>query len=373
VLYIKPGPVPPPSDAIEDDFVYLSDRLDGDILLPVWDTDLESPLTRKNFTYHLIKSWHYPRPVRIVLDIFFYIIKGLSLYYAQGKKYQVIVTYGTYKSGIGAIILKYLTGAKLIVDVPGNPSKYFISSKENPSLGARIKHKVGTFLFKFICIRSEMIKLLYPSQLDKFPSLKTKPLRVFFAMTPLEHVKPSEIDEKFIFFLGSPWYLKGVDVLIKAFHLIKDEFPEMRLMLVGYTENPHEFKTLAKEDPRIEMLLPGVPHHEALDIFSRCSLFVLPSRTEAMGKVLLEAMASQKPVIGSNVDGIPSIINDGQNGLLFEPGNVEDLAEKIRMILRDKPLALRLAKNGRIFVENETTNEKFTELFYEMIQSSIVL
>ena len=77
-----------------------------------------------------------------------------------------------------------------------------------------------------------------------------------------------------------------------------------------------------------------------------CSLFVLPSRTEAMGRVLLEAMACKKPIIASNVGGIPEIIKDGYNGLLFESENVDDLAEKIRLVLSNKKYPTMLRNNG---------------------------
>lgn len=373
ILYIKPGPVPPPLETKDDEFFFLSDRFEGDILLPVWGTDFSEKVQRGNFTYHLNKSWNYPTSIKLFLDIFFYIFKGLSLYYFENKKFQVIITYGTNKTGISALILKILTGSKLIVDVPGNPSKYSISDSVSPSLSSKIKNKLGTVLFSLVCSKANLIKLLYPSQLENFPEIQHKPTRVFFAMTPLGHIEPSTSNDNFIFFLGSPWYLKGVDLLIKAFFSIKDEFPDINLKIGGHTDNIDEFKALTQNNPRIELLYPGIPHEEAMGIFARCSLFVLPSRTEAMGKVLLEAMACQKPVIGANVDGIPTIVKDGYNGLLFEKGDSEDLASKLRIILSDKAYADTLAKNGRSFVQNETSNERYLELFSEMIESCLQL
>ncbi len=372
ILYIKPGYVPPPDNPEQDEFFHLSERLGGHVLNPVWDTHFKSSFTRNTFTYHLFRSWKIPKPFRSFADLLFYILKGLTIYYFNRDKYDAIVSFGTNKTGVGALILKMLTGAKLIIDVPGNPSKYFISHEKVPPLSSRVKHHIGIFLFRLIAGKADMLKLLYPTQLEGFPSLKNSPRRIFFAIAPLSHIELKDpADDNFIFFLGSPWYLKGVDILISAFHLIKDEFPDIKLKIAGYTENPEEFYALAKNDPRIEFIVPGVPNTKALEIFSRCSLFVLPSRTEAMGRVLLEAMAFRKPVIGTNVDGIPTIVKDSYNGLLFEKENAEDLASKIRTILSNPALAKTLGKNGRKFVLEETSNERYIELFHEMVKSSL--
>ncbi len=84
-----------------------------------------------------------------------------------------------------------------------------------------------------------------------------------------------------------------------------------------------------------------------------CAILVLPSRSEAMGRVLVEAMAAEKPRIGSRIDGIPTVINDGVDGYLVEPGNVADLAEKLDRLMRDPGLrrAMGLAGKARIPTE----------------------
>ena len=80
----------------------------------------------------------------------------------------------------------------------------------------------------------------------------------------------------------------------------------------------------------------------------RCGIFVLPSRTEAMGRVLLEAMACAKPRIGSDIEGIPTVIEDGQDGLLFRAGDAEDLARKLDRLMGDANLRKSLGMAGRM-------------------------
>ena len=111
------------------------------------------------------------------------------------------------------------------------------------------------------------------------------------------------------------------------------------MKIVGYCpEGFHYYKSLAKGNENIEFHKP-VFYDEVVKLMAACSLFVLPSRTEAMGRVLLEAMACKKPIIASNVGGIPNVIKDGYNGLLFKSEKVDDLADKIRLVLSNKKIS----------------------------------
>ncbi|MGH7408686.1 MAG: glycosyltransferase, partial [Candidatus Methylomirabilales bacterium] len=82
-------------------------------------------------------------------------------------------------------------------------------------------------------------------------------------------------------------------------------------------------------------------------IVAALSVFVLPSANEGMGRVLVEAMAAGVPVIGTRVGGIPSVIADGECGLLVEPGDVVGLSGAIGKLLADGLLAARMGAAGR--------------------------
>ena len=99
-----------------------------------------------------------------------------------------------------------------------------------------------------------------------------------------------------------------------------------------------------------------------------CYCLVLPSLSEGLGRVLIEAEALGKPVIGSNVGGIPDLIKDGKNGFLFEPKNSDNLAQKLRTLLKDKNLAMEMGKKGREFVQNKFSNENYITNYLEMIE-----
>jgi glycosyltransferase involved in cell wall biosynthesis len=80
------------------------------------------------------------------------------------------------------------------------------------------------------------------------------------------------------------------------------------------------------------------------EFLSKLDMFVLPSRWEGFGLVILEAGASKLPVVASDVDGIKEIIRNNHNGLLFKAGDADDLARKIKELIDDKQKRERLAK-----------------------------
>ena len=374
ILYLSPGPAPPNKNPQKNVFYHLSRYFSGDLLAPIWGrkslkslkTIKEVNLAMGNFQYHVTFSSRLPKIIKILWDVLFYVFKGIYLHYFK-ERYDVIITYGPFKTGFAGYLLKMLTKAKLIIEVPGNPRKSFSFETKDSNIIDKLKTKVGDLLVPFIINGADHIKLLYPTQLNGYKDIKKNQISIFHDFVPISAIKPSEESDKYVLFLGYPWYLKGVDILIKAFKLVSNEFPEYRLKIVGFCPDKSYFEKLAQGNDKIE-LCNSVFHDEAIKLMSRCGLFVLPSRTEGMGRVLLEAMASKKPIIASNVDGIPYYTKHGFNGLLFESENVEDLAEKIKIILSNPDYAKKLAENGYNYVHQHLSEERYIECFRKMIE-----
>ena len=294
------------------------------------------------------------------------IIEGARFW--KDYRYEVIICRDPVISGISGFILKKITRAKLILDIRGNFKKAFETNKVSLSNLDIIKKKVANFLIPSLLKRADIIKLLYKDQISsyKIPNKKIICFPDFTETVSFEKQKKS--DKKYILFVGGPWFLKGVDLLIKAFNKISHKFPDYRLKIYGWTwkDEKSHFENLAKENPKIEIHGP-VPRSKVAELMAGCSLFVLPSRTEAMGRVLIEAMISKKPIVAANVGGIPSIVKDNFNGLLFEKENVDDLAKKMEVILKNKSLTAYLSKNGYKFAKMYLSEEVFLKNFQNMI------
>ena len=148
---------------------------------------------------------------------------------------------------------------------------------------------------------------------------------------------------------------KGIEYLIEALPEIRQRFPEAHLVLVGDGNERDKLRNLVSRLNLQEAVqFKGfLPHQDALKEISQGEVFVCPSLAEGLGNVFLEAQACQTPVIGTDVGGIPDIIQDGFNGLLILPKDSQAIVEAVVKIFSDPVLARKLAQNA------QTTVQKF--------------
>jgi len=170
-------------------------------------------------------------------------------------------------------------------------------------------------------------------------------------------------EQSYILFVGRVSPEKGVHILLRAFKQIVNDIPkDFKLVIVGPLAsafNSAQISSYAKAVMRYakEGLGERVVFTEAIDrnslrvLYSNAYCYILPSLVEAFPMVLLEAMASGTSPIGSTAGGIPDIIIDGVNGLLFKKGDWKDLASKLLMLITDKNLRDKLATNARKHTE----------------------
>lgn len=139
---------------------------------------------------------------------------------------------------------------------------------------------------------------------------------------------------------------KNHALLLEAFRRLQARRAEARLLIVG--SGPLESALRAQA----ETMAPGIVKFAGTRtdigaIMAASDVVVLCSEGETFGKVLVEAMASAKPVIGTAVDGIPEVIVDGQTGILVPPGDCSALAEAMETLLADRELAARMGRAGQ--------------------------
>jgi len=155
-------------------------------------------------------------------------------------------------------------------------------------------------------------------------------------------------DGRYLLCIAASNEKKALDVLLRAFTLVKDADEAIRLVLVGDGPLRRQHEELARAlalDGRVEFL-GWKGRSEVARLLRGCELFVLPSRSEPFGIAIIEAMACRKPVVASAVGGIPEIIEDGQNGILVEPDNPPALANTVLALLRDHARLRSIADNG---------------------------
>ena len=143
------------------------------------------------------------------------------------------------------------------------------------------------------------------------------------------------------------WEGKGHAILIEAIKELRKEIQDIRLVIVGEGYLYNELRNLVHMLGLSDSVLFTGFQMDVSEIIATFDVAVLPSFFEGMGRVLLEAMAMEKPVVASRVGGIPDLVEHGVNGLLVSPGDVLELSNAIKKIVRDKKLALEMSKKGR--------------------------
>ena len=389
ILYVFPGLVPPPKDPAFAEMAHVSGDIAIDMLLPIWDKNSEEveqtmgegtyPIYKvKTLTHHLFLAGRYPLgSFRQKLAIlWFYIIKGLQL--AHERRFDCVMGYNWGLAGLAAVILSRVLRAKLIIclaNVPENAYRFnqFGQSwhySRTVSLKTRLAMWASGRLLLLIAGSADRLHLLYPEQLKCYPRLQRIPFNILPVFTPVSRVPYTGISDKSVLLVGAPWYLKGVDLLIRAFRQIEAEFPDWKLRLLGHFPDDHLLRDMIGDSRQIE-ILKARPNPEALKIIADCSVFALASRTEAAGRVFVEAMAAGKPLIGPKVGGVPQYVRDRINGLLFERENCDDLAEKLRMLMSSPDLRQRMGRAGYEIAQAQYTAEVWGHKMQEMIELTV--
>jgi glycosyltransferase involved in cell wall biosynthesis len=179
-------------------------------------------------------------------------------------------------------------------------------------------------------------------------------------------VSPSEKDliraklqlnkKKIVTFIGQISRRKGIDVLIKAWKGVIAECPEARLLIIGPTADQdiyctdHTFiETITRliDDYKVQDHVAILGERQDVELYLQASdVFVLPSQTEGMPNVLLEAMACGLPCIATRVSGTEDVITNGENGLLVEYGDRDSLQTCLIRLLCDGGLCETIGANA---------------------------
>jgi glycosyltransferase involved in cell wall biosynthesis len=220
-----------------------------------------------------------------------------------------------------------------------------------PILGQKILIRIFRQCDGFIVL-SESWQNFYISQLC------LKPERVFILPNAVE--LPTQVFSRMIstginlVFCGRVGHRKGAFDLIQAFALLSaDQGASVQLAIAG--DGDLDQAQQMAEDFNISdhvSFLGWVSSQQRDQVLSSADIFVLPSYNEGLPMAILEAMAWGLPIITTPVGGIPEVVISHQNGLLVEPGDIQQLSKAIQLLVEDKTLRLSLGKAARKTAES---------------------
>lgn len=165
--------------------------------------------------------------------------------------------------------------------------------------------------------------------------------------------------DQIILYVGRLLRVKGVDVLLAAFASLRMEFPRARLVCVGTGPESERFRLIVKAHGMEEAVCFAGYTTDPSAYFDGCDIFVLPSRAETFGFVLLEAMARAKPVVATRVGGIPEAT--GEAARLVAADDPAGLARELRDLLGDAERRRYLGEAGAQRVRSQFTAERMTD------------
>lgn len=227
------------------------------------------------------------------------------------------------------------------------------------SLGASLIAMIEAYAHRRMRVYPSVNHFIAPSRFlaqklaeHRFPSEKVTAIPHFME---LEKFAPAAEEKGYALFAGRLAEEKGLHTLLEAKALLGSG----ELLIAG--DGPEREKlerTVAERAIRGVRFLGLVSREKVADLASRARCLLLPSIWyENFPFAVMEAFALGKPILASRIGAIPELVDEGRNGLLFSPGDAQDLAEKLETLLADKKLALRLGRAGRAKAEREWSPE----------------
>ena len=246
---------------------------------------------------------------------------------------------------------------------------YTKASKENRLIN-RLENNTLKYSDAIICI-SNYVKF-YVKDLG----IKDEKLYLIYNGIDLSFFTPKEIsnsnDKIIIGTIGRLCNQKRIDIVLNSFKVIKSDYPNIELEIIGDGSNKKELSELAHTldiNSSVKFLGRLLPD-EVREHLNTWEIFVLASQSEDFGLVLIEAMAMKKAVISTKVDAIPEVVKDGITGYLCPANDYKKIAEKIEWFLKHKGKAIEFGKRGRERVENlfniNSKVKKLEKLYYKL-------
>ena len=315
-------------------------------------------------------------------NVAYFTITGLYKIRQLHKHYNFEIYQASDAGGaILALVASKIYGKKFVFEVQGDIFDY-------PSkVGGKVHSSLVKFFSEVIVKRADYIRIVSPflyEPLDRFGINRDKIFLVpprcdsaLFSDKNIDKDKPEILcnNQYNLLFVGNLLIAKGVDILLEAFALIAKENSGIGLIFIGDGEEKSRLKNRAEElGIGKKVFLLGRVEYNLIPTFMHYSdILILPSIEEGVGRVLLEAMSLNLPIVASNVGGIPLVIDNNKDGLLFEVGDIESLKDKVLFLLNDPTSSKDMAKVAhKKFLENyeyEISMKKFIYMYKSILES----
>jgi len=308
-----------------------------------------------------------------------FMLSSLSFLVKNRKKYHIIHAHLASSPAITATITGKVLRKKIIVKF-GGAGKTGDLQVSHRTFSGRAKLK---FLMKgadcFICPSAEVERELINYGFPKRKVVKVPNGVDTSHFHPVDEVQKEDLKRQFnlpplpiVVYSGRLESGKGLAELFKAWQFVARVGQGSFLLVLGDGSEKNNLINLAKE-LKITDSIRFTGHVDNVNEYLQISNgFVFPSNAEGLSNALLEAMATELPIVATRIGGTEEAIEDKKNGVLIEPGNVDELAKGITALLSQPELAHRLGEEARRTIEENYSigiiGEKYLKVYEEMVK-----
>lgn len=307
---------------------------------------------------------------------FYLLAPLLAMRIVRRHAIDVLVVQGPYEGAVGALVKRLSRRPlKLIVESHGDFEGDFFRQRRLRFAG--IYRPVMRTLARFTFRHADALRAVSESTRAQIQQhAPGRPVLLFMAWTDAEVFEQSArslplSESQEIVYAGALIPRKAADLLLLAFARIAADFPAAHLTLIGpeddlnYTDLLRMTVALSGLEERVHFT-GGIDQTAMALVFSRARALVLPSHSEGLGRVVIEAMLCGAPVIGSAVGGIPDMVKPGETGWLVPPGDIEALAGALRTALTEPEIEY-YGQRAKAFAQGFFSAEKFVRGYAELI------
>jgi len=300
------------------------------------DTRFVAELAKDNIIVH-------PKPAHMPNMLYSWLVPFI---HRKTLKQMNILKTNQMMGSWAAIVAQWLVKKPLIIRT-GYTYSYFAKRKKQ-----WVRYAFGKVLERFAIRAGATLVVATENEKAWYPEKYRHNIRIIpnfvdtsvFTPSHKEHTYRQERNLE-VLFIGRFTEQKNLPVFFRSLSTL----PKVHLTMIGQGEMKDELVALSKELHLDVDFLGNKPHDELPSYLHACDIFVLPSLYEGNPKVLLEAMATGCPVVGTDVEGISNVIIDGENGLLAAP-TVEDLSRVLHTIVNTPELLPRLGRQAAIWL-----------------------
>lgn len=313
-----------------------------------------------NIFFTTIKLNYFKGPKSLIKTIGYFLEELVLLTYL--KKLKVSHVHIHFANPAASLLLPISKHTDIDYSLSVHGPEIFYNTHKN-LLEEKFKDAIFIRGIGFFC-RSQIMRFLDPKQWDKIHMVPC-------GVDP-EIYKRSKLPKNEIINLVSVGRLtpsKGQIIILKALNILAKKGINFKLNIIGGGDDESLLKSYTKEhnlDTYINFL--GIrSREETKNILKKMDIFTLPSFAEGIPVSLMEAMSLEIPVVSTKINGIPELIQNGKNGFLLMPSDIEGLSKIFEILILDDVLRKKIGQEGRKIIKNKyniyKSADKMVELF----------